>query len=401
MHTEEVRQLTVRTALRPRRHGARATVRGLSGELAAAGGLAPMVDIAAVPGGRREARTERRSDGQQGRPADTFGTVPRVEERFDGPARESHGDHDPRPGPTPVRASDSEVDADTSVRDQLIMEHTGLVKAMARRLAGRLPSQVERSELVSVGMVGLIDAASRFKPSLGVPFNAFARRRIHGAMLDSLRALDWAPRAMRKLRRDIDRVIATLRCSSRREPEAADIARALGVSEAEYERLLTALASSEQAIISHTDVDQHGCDGFDLAVEPSENQHDRLEREEMRQRLAAALGALPDREREVLALYYDQELTLAAIGTLIGVGESRVSQVRSHAIARLRSIMMGDATPGASRATVAPTRVAASSPRRSARRHAPGRRPELRLPEGEPVWARVLPVTEKAAAYAV
>lgn len=243
-----------------------------------------------------------------------------------------------------MRLSPSDLDADASVRDQLVMEHVGLVKAMASRLANRLPPQVEISELVSVGVIGLIDAAGRFKPSLGVPFSAFARRRIHGAMLDSLRGLDWAPRAVRKLRRDVDSAIASLRFSLGREPQAADIAQALDVSEAEYERMLDKLKSAELATIRQSSVGEDGRTALDVEIEPSEGPHARLEREELRRLLAGAIGNLPDRERQILALYYEEELTLAEIGEVIGVGESRVSQLRSQAIARLRSMLASSMT---------------------------------------------------------
>jgi len=238
-----------------------------------------------------------------------------------------------------MRMSTADLDADASVRDQLVMEHVGLVKAMASRLANRLPPQVEVSELVSVGVLGLIDAAGRFKPSLGVPFSAFARRRIHGAMLDSLRGLDWAPRAVRKLRRDVDSAIATLRFTLGREPQAADIAQALDVSEPEYEKMLDKLKSAELATIRQSSVGEDGRSALDVEIEPSEGPHARLEREELRRLLAGAIGGLPERERHILALYYEEELTLAEIGEVIGVGESRVSQLRSQAIARLRSAL--------------------------------------------------------------
>ncbi len=238
-----------------------------------------------------------------------------------------------------MRMSTSDIDTDASVRDQLVMAHVGLVKAMASRLANRLPPQVEVSELVSVGVLGLIDAAGRFKPSLGVPFSAFARRRIHGAMLDSLRGLDWAPRAVRKLRRDVDSAIANLRFTLGREPEAADIAGALDVSESEYEKMLDKLKSAELATIRQSAVGEDGRTALDVEIEPSDGPYARLEREELRRLLATAIGDLPERERQILALYYEEELTLAEIGEVIGVGESRVSQLRSQAIARLRSAL--------------------------------------------------------------
>src|SRR5690606_40506168 len=112
----------------------------------------------------------------------------------------------------------------------------GLVKALAQRLVQRLPSQVEVSDLISVGVLGLMDAATRYRPSTGVPFDAFARRRVQGAMLDALRDLDWAPRSLRKLRRDLDTAIARLRHDLGREPTVDVIAGAMNLSEPAYER---------------------------------------------------------------------------------------------------------------------------------------------------------------------
>ena len=225
---------------------------------------------------------------------------------------------------------------DLATRDRLVLEHVGLVKAMAGRLAHRLPSQVEVTELISVGVLGLIDAAGRFNPALGVPFSAFARRRIHGAMLDSLRDLDWAPRALRRMQREVDAAIARLRSELGREPESPEIARALDVSDDEYDRMLDQLRSAELATLRQASSDDgHGM--LDVIVDPAEGPHPRLERQELREHLARAIRQLPERERHILALYYEEELTLAEIGRVIGVGESRVSQLRTQAIARLRA----------------------------------------------------------------
>ena len=228
------------------------------------------------------------------------------------------------------------VPADLETRDRLVMEHVGLVRALAGRLAHRVPSQVEVSELISVGVLGLIDAASRFKPTLGVPFDAFARRRIHGAMLDALRDLDWAPRSVRKLGRTMDGTVAKLRHELGREPEEQEIAAALNVSQAEYGKLLDQLKTAELAVIRQS-TQGEGTNSLEIAVDPGEGPYARLEREELRQLLAEAITELPERERHILALYYHEEMTLAEIGEVIGVGESRVSQLRTQAIGRLRS----------------------------------------------------------------
>jgi len=222
-------------------------------------------------------------------------------------------------------------------RNQLVMDHIGLVKGLAFRLARRVPTQVEVSELMSVGMVGLIDAAGRYRVALGVPFDAFARRRVQGAMLDWLRNLDWAPRSARKMRRDVDAAIGRLRASLHREPAGAEIAEALGVSEPAYDQMLDQIRLAEVVMIRPLEAGNGDSSVIDVASDPDEGAHVRLERAEIREHLAKAITELPERERHILSLYYQEELTLAEIGAVIGVGESRVSQLRTQAIARLRT----------------------------------------------------------------
>ena len=228
---------------------------------------------------------------------------------------------------------------DLETRDRLVMDHVGLVKSLASRLAHRLPSQVEVSELVSVGVLGLIDAAGRYRASTGVPFDAFARRRIHGAMLDSLRGLDWAPRSLRKMRRNVDGTMAQLRHELKREPEEGEIAAALNVSGSAYNKILDQLRTADLATIRQASVNSDGQSTLEVAIDTSEGPLARLERIELREHLANAIQQIPERERQILALYYEEELTLAEIGEVIGVGESRVSQLRSQAVARLRSLL--------------------------------------------------------------
>ncbi len=156
------------------------------------------------------------------------------------------------------------------VRDKLVMDHVGLVKALANRLAHRLPSQVEVSELISVGVLGLIDAAGRFRPGLGVPFDAFARRRIHGAMLDMLRDMDWASRSVRKQRRDLDAAIERLRLELGREPEGGEVAEALGVSEGQYDRMLDQLRSAELASIRQAGTTEDGQSLIEVVIDSAD-----------------------------------------------------------------------------------------------------------------------------------
>ena len=227
-------------------------------------------------------------------------------------------------------------------RDELVMQNVALVKSLAQRLAQRLPSQVQVEDLVSAGVLGLIEAAGRYKSSLGVPFQAFARRRIHGAMLDALRDLDWAPRSLRRLRRDVDSAVASERARLGREPDEQEIASALGMTVAQYERALEQLRTLELA--AARELDAPTADGtplLEFCVDPGESAVQTIERQELRAHLAQAIGELPERERQILALYYEEELTLAEIGEVIGVCESRVCQLRGLAVSRLRTLLRG------------------------------------------------------------
>jgi len=223
-------------------------------------------------------------------------------------------------------------------RDRLVVAHIGLVKAMAQRLARRLPPQVDVSDLMSIGVLGLIEAAGRYEASTGVPFDAFARRRVQGAMLDELRGMDTAPRSLRKMRRHVDSTIAQLRTTLGHEPNEAEIATALGMTEAEYGDVFEQLRMLEIAQVRQ--LEEVGSDHaplLDLCIDPDEGPEIRLQRHELRTLLASAIAELPERERHVIALYYEEELTMAEIGEVLGVCESRVSQLRSLAISRLRT----------------------------------------------------------------
>src|SRR5690606_18750312 len=181
-------------------------------------------------------------------------------------------------------------------RDALVLEHVGLVKALAQRLVQRLPSQVEVTDLISVGILGLMDAATRYKPSTGVPFDAFARRRVQGAMLDALRDLDWAPRSLRKLRRDLDGAIARLRHDLGREPTDPEIAGAMNLSEAEYDRALEQVRSLELGTLRQLDApNQDGMSILELCIDPEEGPDVGVARSERRGPRARARAGAPGR----------------------------------------------------------------------------------------------------------
>lgn len=232
-----------------------------------------------------------------------------------------------------VEGSDS-----LSERDRLVMGHVEVVKSIAHRLARRLPSSVETNDLIGIGMLGLIDAAGRYQSSQGVPFDAFARRRVMGAMLDELRALDWAPRSVRRNSRELEKTIAQLRLQARKEPSEAEIADALGVTKEDYLRLLDQVRGLELGPVQESEVtDERGEALLAVSVGDEERPDLQFERTELRNLLAQAIAGLPERERHIMALYYEEDLTLAEIGAVIGVSESRVSQLRSLAVARMRA----------------------------------------------------------------
>jgi RNA polymerase sigma factor for flagellar operon FliA len=225
-------------------------------------------------------------------------------------------------------------------RDRLVVAHVGLVKALAQRLARRLPAQVEVADLVSIGVLGLVEAAGRYRASTGVPFDAFARRRVQGAMLDALRDLDWAPRSLRKLRRHVDSTLVQLRSQLGREPNEQELATALEMTEEQFNHSMEQLRSLEVAMVRP--LDDSGPDRqplLDICIDPDVGPEVRLERRELKGLLASAIRRLPDRERQVLALYYEEEMTMAEIGEVLGVCESRVSQLRSLALSRLRATL--------------------------------------------------------------
>jgi RNA polymerase sigma factor for flagellar operon FliA len=198
--------------------------------------------------------------------------------------------------------------------NRLVLEDVGLVRAS--RLARRIPAHVELSELVSVGMVGLVEAARRYRPVLGVPFDAFARQRVRGAMVDALRDLGWAPRSVRRMRREIDNAIARRRRETGREPTDHEIADALSVTETQYGRMLDQIRAVDAATLRQLDAGRDGEPLLEIALETDEGPHAQLERAELRTHLVRAINRLPERERQTLSLYYERELTLAEIGAV-------------------------------------------------------------------------------------
>jgi RNA polymerase sigma factor for flagellar operon FliA len=229
---------------------------------------------------------------------------------------------------------------DSEERDRLLLEHLPSVRFIARRIHERLPQYVDLEDLVGAGVVGLIDAFLKFDTSKDVQFNSYAKFRVRGAILDSLRELDWGPRELRRKGRSIEEAIQQLIGKLGRTPNEQEVADALGLPLAEYQEALAELKGLEIGALNAARND--GSEEEELAYVPGSPEDDPLflcMRSEMRRRLAWAIEQLPERERLVLTLSYYEEMTLREIGLTLEVSEARVSQIRSSAVLAMRALL--------------------------------------------------------------
>jgi RNA polymerase sigma factor FliA len=227
-------------------------------------------------------------------------------------------------------------------RDQLLLEHLPTVRYLARRIHERLPQHVELDDLISAGVVGLMDAFSKFDHTKKVQFKSYAQFRIRGAILDSLRTLDWSPRELRRKGRAVEEAIRSVTQKLGRVPTEQEIALEMELSLSDYQQLLGELKGLEIGSLHMERTEDSGDE--ELAYIPGSPEEDPLFRclqGEMKQRLADAIEELPEKERMVLTLYYYEELTMKEIGLTLGVVESRVSQIHSSAVVRLRAALAG------------------------------------------------------------
>lgn len=226
-------------------------------------------------------------------------------------------------------------------RDRLVLTYAPLARFVAGRVRTRLPSHVEEQDLVSYGLIGLMRAIERFDPERDVKFETYAIPRIRGAIIDELRSLDWVPRSIRFRAREIERAIAELERTLLRTPTDEEIAAKLGVTGVELDESLEAISRSSLAALDELWTPQAGGDPvalIDTIVDPAAvGHHVGLEETELKETLGEAIAALPEREKLVVTLYYYEELTLREIGEVIGVTESRVSQLHTKAMLRLKA----------------------------------------------------------------
>ena len=236
---------------------------------------------------------------------------------------------------------------DQHVRDRLILTYAPLVKFVAGRVGASLPSHVDEQDLVSYGLLGLIGAIERFDPDREIKFETFAMARIRGAIIDELRSLDWVPRSVRTRARQIERAITALEKELMRAPTDVEIAKKLGVTSDELEDSLHEISRSSIAALDELWSPSGGGDQIAL-IDTIEDEFGpdpeiSLEQTEIKEALAESISSLPEREKLVVTLYYYEELTLREIGDVLGVTESRVSQLHTKAILRLKAHLAGAA----------------------------------------------------------
>jgi RNA polymerase sigma factor FliA len=222
---------------------------------------------------------------------------------------------------------------------ELLEQHTALVKKLAYQLKAKLPANVEVDDLIQTGMIGLMEAISRYDESAGAQFETYAVQRIRGAMLDELRSNDWLPRNVRDNMRKIETAISAAQQKFGRAPRESEIAATMGISLDEYQKLLDNNTGHQLLYYEDFQADdesEHFLDRYTTSHVGDDPLQVLLD-EDFRNQLVESIEALPDREKLLMGLYYEQELNLKETGAVLGVTESRVSQMHSQAVARIRS----------------------------------------------------------------
>lgn len=219
--------------------------------------------------------------------------------------------------------------------NEFIKEYAPLVKRIAHHLLARLPAIIQAEDLIQAGMIGLIEAARNYDEKKGATFITYAGIRIRGAMLDEIRKGDWAPRSVHKNTRRVAAAMRAVENATGRDARDIDVARTLGVSLEEYHQILQDSNSSRIFAFDDLGVNEEAldCPGTNPISGPLEG----IQRDDFKQKLGVEIAKLPEREKLVLALYYDEELNLREVGEVLGVSESRISQIHSQAMLRLKS----------------------------------------------------------------
>jgi len=221
--------------------------------------------------------------------------------------------------------------------NDLVESHATLVKRIAYHLMSRLPASVQVDDLIQAGMIGLIEASRKFDPEQGASFQTYAGIRIRGAMLDEIRRTDWTPRSVHRKAREVAEAVRKIENEKGRDARDVEVAEAMGLGLEEYHKILQDATGCR--IFSFEDPGNAGEEGYVSNSRDLNQPLDNLQNEDFKEGLAEAIKGLPERERLVMALYYDEELNLREIGEILGVSESRVCQIHGQALIRLRARM--------------------------------------------------------------
>ena len=234
-----------------------------------------------------------------------------------------------------------------SDKNQLLTQHAPLVKRLAHQMKAKLPPSVEVDDLIQAGMIGLLDAVNRYEETHGAQFETYAVQRIRGAMLDELRSTDWLPRSMRQNMRKIEVAMSALQQRLGRAPNESEVAKQLKLSLVEYQQLLGE-GGGHQLVYYEDFHDGEGNEHFldRYCTDGSDDPLQSLMNTGFRAAVIDAINALPEREKNLMGLYYEQEMNLKEIGAVMGVSESRVCQLHSQAVARLRASLREKAWTG-------------------------------------------------------
>jgi len=227
----------------------------------------------------------------------------------------------------------------TLAREMNIEQYVPLVRRMAHHMVARLPASVQIEDLMQAGMLGLLDALGRFEEGLGAQFETYATQRIRGAMLDELRRGDWLPRGVRQVQRKIEAAMHRCEHQLGRAPTDAEMAAAMEVSLAEYQQMLAEARGVQLYYYEDFDGD-HDADGYlerHVPVDDSSDPHLRLSDQRFREAVVQGIERLPEREKLVMGMYYEQEMNFKEIAAVLGVTESRICQLHSQAVSRLRT----------------------------------------------------------------
>lgn len=245
--------------------------------------------------------------------------------------------------PNPVsKSKKAPNDGAQVLRDKLVLEHLPLVKAIAIRMHENLPVHVDVDDLIHAGILGLFDAASKYNPEKQVVFSCYAKHRIKGAVLDSLRQLDWASRDLRSRHKRVEEAARELSVQLQRMPTEQEIAAKLGLDMEHWRKLMVDMRNVGLISASSRSPEHDNLPAPDFPSKPETQPDNICSREQMRSALGVAMNTLPERYQKVVFLYYTNEMTMKEIGGVMGINESRVSQIHRVAIDKMREVLQAN-----------------------------------------------------------